>query len=196
VTVTLHAASCGRQPAPLLRPWQASDIPGLLEIHRDPVMSQAARHPITTEQDAHRWLQAQQDGWAGGDRLSFAVLDQAVLDQAVLDQEAAGQPAGVLGQVALRGCAAGREAAEIGYWTAPAARGRGIASGAVVTVTAWAFQALGPLGLQRVDLIHQVDNPASCRVAQKSGYALAGVLPADAPAFPADGHLHRRSAPG
>jgi RimJ/RimL family protein N-acetyltransferase len=186
VTVTLHAASCGRQPAPLLRPWQASDIPGLLEIHRDPVMSQAARHPITTEQDALRWLQAQQDGWAGGDRLSFAVLDQ----------EAAGQPGGVLGQVALRGCAAGREAAEIGYWTAPAARGRGIASGAVVTVTAWAFQALGPLGLQRVDLIHQVDNPASCRVAQKSGYALAGVLPADPPAFPADGHLHSRSAPG
>jgi hypothetical protein len=34
----------------------------------------------------------------------------------------------------------------------------------------------------------------SCRVARKSGYALTGVLPADPPVFPADGHLHTRYA--
>lgn len=41
--------------------------------------------------------------------------------------------------------------------------------------------------------MHQVDNPASCRVAEKAGYRLDRVLPA-VPPFPLDGHLHVRGA--
>jgi L-amino acid N-acyltransferase YncA len=72
------------------------------------------------------------------------------------------------------------------------ARNRGVASHAVEMLTTWAFESFGAAGLRRIELLHQQDNLASCRVAQKSGYALTGVLPADPPAFPVDGHLHTR----
>jgi RimJ/RimL family protein N-acetyltransferase len=72
----------------------------------------------------------------------------------------------------------------------------GIASQAVEMLAGWAFESFGAQGLQRVELLHQEDNLASCRVAQKSGYALIDVLPADPPAFPAAGHLHARYSPG
>jgi RimJ/RimL family protein N-acetyltransferase len=184
VTVVLQAPACGRQPALLLRPWCRQDIPDLIDIYRDPVMRRSARNPIVSEQDAHRWLDVQQQGWADGGRLSFAVLDP--------DPGPANGSASVLGHVVLKEYATGRDSAEIGYWTAPAARNRGVASQAVELLTTWAFDSFGPQGLQRIELLHQQDNLASCRVARKSGYALTRVLPADPPAFPADGHLHTR----
>jgi RimJ/RimL family protein N-acetyltransferase len=182
VSVVLQAPACGRRSALLLRPWCRQDIPDLVEIYRDPVMRRSARNSIMTEQDARRWLAVQREGWAAGDRLSFAVLDPG---------PASGSPR-ALGHVVLKEYATGQESAEVGYWTAPAARNRGVASQAVEMLTVWAFESFGPQGLQRIELLHQVDNLASCRVAQKSGYVLTRVLPADPPAFPADGHLHTR----
>jgi RimJ/RimL family protein N-acetyltransferase len=182
VSVVLQAPACGRRSALLLRPWCRQDIPDLVDIYRDPVMHGSARNAIMTEQDARRWLDIQQEGWAAGGRLSFAVLDL----------KSGSGSATVLGHVVLKEYATGQESAEVGYWTAPAARNRGVASQAVEMLTVWAFESFGPQGLQRIALLHQEDNLASCRVAQKSGYALTGVLPADPPAFPADGHLHTR----
>jgi RimJ/RimL family protein N-acetyltransferase len=84
----------------------------------------------------------------------------------------------VLGNVVLKGYEAGSDAAEVGCRTGAAARNRGIASHAVEMLTTWAFESFGAQGLQRIELLHQADNPASCRVAQKSGSALIRVLPA------------------
>jgi RimJ/RimL family protein N-acetyltransferase len=56
----------------------------------------------------------------------------------------------------------------------------------VEALSAWAFATYQP---GRLELLHQVDNVASCRVADKAGYRLAATLPA-APPFPLDGHLH------
>ena len=186
MTVVLQAPACGRRSALLLRPWCRQDVPDLVGIYRDPVMRGSAKNPIMTEQDAHRWLAVQQEGWAVGGRLSFAVLDPG---------SASGSPR-VLGHVTLKEYATDKDSAEVGYWTVPAARNRGVASQAVEMLTVWAFERFGPEGLQRIELLHQEDNLASCRVAQKSGYALIRVLPADPPAFPAAGHLHTRYAPG
>jgi RimJ/RimL family protein N-acetyltransferase len=166
----------------LLRPWDARDIPQLLAIYRDPAMRPGSRNFIETEQDACRWLEVQQHGWADGHRLAFAVLDS----------EPGGESGRVLGNVVLKGWQTGRDAAEVGYWTAAAARNRGIASHAVRILTAWAFENFGARGLRRIELLHQQDNLASCRVAQKTGYVLAELLPADPPAFPSPGHLHVR----
>ena len=63
MTVVLHVAACGRQPTLVLRPWSSQDRQDLMDIYRDPVMHQSARNPIVTEQDAFRWLEAQQQGW-------------------------------------------------------------------------------------------------------------------------------------
>lgn len=83
------------------------------------------------------------------------------------------------------------ESAEVGYWTAAHARGRGVAPRALEALTIWAFDAFAVEGLERLELLHQVDNRASCRVAEKARYQFLQVFPAQPP-FPRDGHLHVR----
>jgi RimJ/RimL family protein N-acetyltransferase len=68
---------------------------------------------------------------------------------------------------------------EVGYWTAPWARGRGVAARAALLHTRWGFEALG---LPRVELLAAVGNLASQRVAEKAGFVREGVLRAVRPA--------------
>jgi RimJ/RimL family protein N-acetyltransferase len=63
--------------------------------------------------------------------------------------------------------------AEIGYITAPAARGRGIATRALVLISDWAL-TVG--GLRRVELKIDYENPASQRVAERAGFTREGTL--------------------
>jgi len=61
---------------------------------------------------------------------------------------------------------------ELGYITAPAARGRGVASEMLRALTEWAFEQ----GAQRIYLIINVENAASERVAARCGYTREGVM--------------------
>ena len=63
--------------------------------------------------------------------------------------------------------------AEIGYWTVPAARGRGVAAAAVDAACRWAFEHLP---VDRIELCHAVENTASGRVAEKAGFIHEGRL--------------------
>ncbi|WP_099126891.1 GNAT family N-acetyltransferase [Streptomyces sp. ScaeMP-e48] len=166
----------------LLRPWREEDVPALLEAYDDPVMRQWVRMPVSTPEEAARWVEVQREGWESGTRFSFAVTDT-------------GRDGELVGNLALKRPGQGAERAEVGYWTAARARGRGVAPRALEALTAWAFTAFAAEGLVRLDLLHQVDNVASCRVAEKSGYAFAELLGALPPEFPLDGHLHVRRAP-
>ncbi len=158
----------------------------MVEVGRDPVMRQWATSVVDSEVDGARWVEAEQRGWAVGERFGFAVLEA--------------QPGSVreelVGNVVLKGVTSGKPAAEVGYWTAAHARGREVAPRALEALTGWAFGTFEADGLERLELLHQVDNLASCRVAQKSRYDLDSVLPAAPPSFPRDGHLHiRRTSP-
>ena len=64
-----------------------------------------------------------------------------------------------------------RVSAEIGYWLGEEYWGRGIATEALVAVTA---HAVAHHGLTRVFAVPFDWNPASCRVLEKAGYALEG----------------------
>ena len=64
-----------------------------------------------------------------------------------------------------------RGQAEVGYWTAPSARRRGVATAAL---RALSTHALGH-GLERLELLTHWDNPASQRVALAAGYQREGV---------------------
>lgn len=66
-----------------------------------------------------------------------------------------------------------RQAGEIGYWTHPAERGRGIAWRAVTLVTRWAFEELR---LPRVELIIHPLNFQSQVVASRCGFRREGLL--------------------
>ena len=58
-----------------------------------------------------------------------------------------------------------------GYWLLPRARGRGVATRAVIGATAYAFQHLD---LHRIELAHAVENVASCAVAERAGFPHEG----------------------
>ena len=85
-----------------------------------------------------------------------------------------------------------RETAEIGYWTAVAARGRGIAPAAVRAVTDWVFDAFAGASLRQIMLVHDVGNPASRRVPEKAVYPFRELSPANPPHWFTDGHIHMR----
>jgi RimJ/RimL family protein N-acetyltransferase len=66
-----------------------------------------------------------------------------------------------------------RRSAEVGYWVAPPARGRHVARRSVRQIVAWGF---AEHGLQRVQLMADVRNTASQRVAEACGFTREGVL--------------------
>ena len=199
----LRVPPVSRQPALILRPWRATDIPALAaEMSREyptaGMWSRPDERPVKTalpggaerrtgsadERDAARWLASHDRGWRDGDRLSFAVL--AADDGCVL-----------AGNVGLKnreetGRIGERETAEIGYWTAVAARGRGIAPAAVRAVTEWVFDVFAGASLRQIMLVHDVGNLASCRVAEKAGYPFRELSPANPPRWFTDGHIHMR----
>jgi RimJ/RimL family protein N-acetyltransferase len=201
----LRVPAASRQPALILRPWAAADVPALAaEMSRErPIGGMWPRpdeRPVRTalpggaerraglsdERDAARWLASQDRGWRDGDRLSFAVLEADDVGGCVL-----------AGNVGLKNREEAarigeRETAEIGYWTAVAARGRGIAPAAVRAVTDWVFDAFAGAGLRQIMLVHDIDNQASCRVAEKASYPFLELSPANPPHWFTDGHIHMR----
>ncbi len=74
-----------------------------------------------------------------------------------------------LGQCGIDGWSPG-DTAQIGYWLTPKARGRGIATRAVLQLTHWLFD----LGASRVFLTVVEDNLASISVAERAGFLLEG----------------------
>lgn len=201
----LCVSAVRHQPAMILRPWRATDIPALAaEMSRDHLLggmwSRRDERPLRTvlrggaertgpmDKRAARWLASEDRGWRDGDRLCFAVLEVDDVGGCAL-----------AGNVGLKnreetGRIGERETAEIGYWTAVAARGRGIAPAAVRAVTDWLFDAFAGTSLRQIMLVHDVDNPASCRVAEKGGYPFQEFSPANPPHWFADGHIHMRRA--
>jgi RimJ/RimL family protein N-acetyltransferase len=81
-----------------------------------------------------------------------------------------------LGSAIVYRISPGRDA-EIGYWTHPDARGRGVATEACGLAAGHAFAArdAGGLGLRRLSAYAAADNPASHRVLERSGFTRTGI---------------------
>lgn len=142
----------------LLRPWSDEDAPAVRDALNDPAIVQwnpQGGGPID-DGAALLWVKRRAD-WSAGDHASLAVT--------------AANGGELLGSVSLHHIRHGD--ASIGYWTVPAARGRGVAGRAVGRLTEWAF---ADLRLHRVELCHAVANRASCRVADRAGYLAEGTL--------------------
>lgn len=184
---TLHALSPAGPPARpvlFLRPWREEDVPALVEACRDPAMRRWIHQRADNATEGLRWLEEQRRGWASGVRFAFAVLE-----------EDAAASRRLVGNAVLKRPRPDGPSSEVGYWTTSPARGRGVAPRALEALTAWAFDTFAASGLERLDLLHQSGNEASCRVAEKSGYPLHTTVPASPPDHPEPGHLHVRHAP-
>ncbi len=160
----------------LLTAWAEHDLPGIVELADDDHSRafSASLRDVRTIDDARRWL----EGRGGPGRISWAVRDPSTR--------------ALIGRSGLHEFHAIPRSAEIGYGVHPAHRRRGVATAVVATVTRWAFEEMT---LRRVELIHDVGNTVSCRVATQGGYLLEGVE-RDALGYPdgtiADLHRHAR----
>lgn len=77
----------------------------------------------------------------------------------------------LLGSVGLHRVALVAGLAEVGYWVAPWARGRGVATSATDTLTCWGHRQ----GLYRVELLTDPENWQSQRVALGAGFRREGI---------------------
>jgi RimJ/RimL family protein N-acetyltransferase len=149
--------------ATTLRPWAEADIPRIVEGCSDERTRHWLAHlpqPYSTD-DARHYLASVDELASLGLQVGFAVADPDTSQ--------------LLGSLGVMGIAEG--SAEIGYWTHPSARGRGVMSEAVRLATDHALRRsqLGGLGLRRLLLRAGVDNVASRRVAEDAGFTQVGI---------------------
>ncbi|MFD7306996.1 GNAT family N-acetyltransferase [Promicromonospora sp. NPDC059942] len=160
-----------------MRPWGDTDAVALQAAYADPDIQRWHVRRIDSPDEAREMIAGWQRAWAQERRLEWAV---------------AAADGTLLGRLALKDLELFDGVAEIAYWTVPAARGRGVAPQAVTAASAWAFD----VGFRRLELEHSTRNPASCRVAEKTGFAPEGTR--RGAARHADGHhdmhVHARLA--
>lgn len=152
-------------PGVLLRPHVPGDVPRMVEACRDPV----SRHwlpmiaPDYDERHAEEHLHHVREQAAAGRAVSWAVADPA--DDALLGEM----------QISCRDDAHAH--GEVGYWTHPDARGRGVATEAGRLAVRHALLPAqdGGLGMDRVLLRAAAGNEASQRVALRLGFTRTGI---------------------
>jgi RimJ/RimL family protein N-acetyltransferase len=136
----------------VLRPIEARDAGDIAVGLADPETSQymlLIPTPYTAEH-ARSWVKRCEQVWRDGTSYPFAIAGAA--------------DGAFLGSIELSG-----DSGSIGYWVAPGAQGRGVATRALQLLCGWARQR--PLRLTT-----HPDNVASQRVAEKAGFRRAGTV--------------------
>lgn len=140
-------------------PFGEPHLEALEEMLEDPELLRFTRVPEPVPPGFARiWLDRYEAGRRDGSREAFAIVDDG---------------GSFLGLALAPRIGHEARTAELGYVVAPVARGRGVATEALRRLTEWAF---GELGMLRLELLISVENGASKRVAERSGYVCEGVL--------------------
>ncbi len=139
-----------------LRPPEVRDVPAIAEACQDAAIGRWTRVPSPyREEHARAWVEAQPEEAA----VSLLAVDP------VSDE--------LLGSVGLTEVDLERSRAEAGFWTAPWARRRGVASRSLRLLAGWSFDALD---LARVQALAHRDNEASQRTLERAGFIREGLL--------------------
>jgi RimJ/RimL family protein N-acetyltransferase len=142
----------------VLRSWSMADVPDLVRFCNDA--------------EIHRWLSSMPAPYTEDDAIEFvASVDDRLRDGIVRFALADARTDALCGGLGVRIVADG--VAQTGYWVAPGARGRGVASRAAILASRWALRTLS---IARLQLFTDVDNLASMRVAERAGFVREGVL--------------------
>lgn len=144
----------------LLRPWREADIVHQLAAFSDPVFLQHSDWAPTNRAEAQRQLLEQEQLRVQGGAINFAIV--GVTD-----------PGTMLGGISVNHIDQEQGRASLGYWLAPAVRGRGVASRAVRLVADWVFQTVR---LARLEITCGPDNAGSQQVARRTGFTREGLL--------------------
>ncbi|WP_327701861.1 GNAT family N-acetyltransferase [Streptomyces decoyicus] len=145
----------------VLRPFDESDVPALADMMADELVTAwtTVPHPYTTD-EARAWA----TGKAAAVRTEGRGIALAVTE--FLTQR-------LVGTIHVDHTDWRVLSTEIGYVTAPWARGEGYASESVLAVAQWLFH---DQKFERIELRTAADNTASQQVAQKIGCISEGVL--------------------
>jgi RimJ/RimL family protein N-acetyltransferase len=141
----------------VLRLPTEADIDAITKACQDPEIQHWVPVPVPYERsDAAQFVASRPERWAADDgEMTFAVTDAT--------------DGRLLGMVGLHAHDATMR--EIGFWTAPWARGQGVMTDAARMACEFGFEVLG---LQRVEWWARVGNEASRRVAEKLGFRMEG----------------------
>ncbi|MEH0845256.1 GNAT family protein [Micromonospora sp. CPCC 205711] len=142
-----------------LRPFRLDDAADTAAACSDPLTQRfiSGMPDPYTEESARWWVtEGAPAAWAAGGS-AYAIADPAS------DR--------LLGGTGLSQVVPTRGQAEIGYWVAPWARGRGVATAATRALAAHAFAA----GISRLELLTHEENAGSQRVALAAGFRFEGV---------------------
>jgi RimJ/RimL family protein N-acetyltransferase len=140
-----------------LRPWGPGDAGAVLAACQDPLIARFVPIPQPyTEAHARTFVATRRRDWETEDERSFAIVDPATDD--------------LLGAIARHGPVGHR--VTFGYWLAPEARGRGVATRALRLVVDWTLATTSAI---RLDLWTDLENEASGRVAERAGFVREGI---------------------
>lgn len=145
-----------------LRPLRDGDVPRVVEACTEERTSHWLSLPRPyTSADARAWLLDRAEQLAAGSAVTWAVVDPRSDE--------------LLGAINAFDIEARREA-EIGYWTHPDARGRGVMTEACGLVLRHCFASYdeGGLGLLRVSIAAAEGNTASQHVIERNGFTQVG----------------------
>ena len=143
-----------------LRPWRADDAPAVFKACQDPEIPRFVPIPQPyTMADAEWFVRNSREESSAGPSAHFAIVEPST---DVL-----------LGAISRHGPRpeVGHRAA-VGYWLAPDARGRGVATRAVRLLTDWTFRTTDVV---RMELYTDIENERSGRVALRAGFDLEGI---------------------
>lgn len=135
-----------------------ADVDAIFEACQDPDTRRYTMVPSPyRREDADGFVAKTAQWWADGTETTWAIRDGAAL-------------AGMIGLHDI-----GRGNASLGYWMAPASRGRGLLTEAARAVVDWGFAGEG-LALQRIEWRAVVGNTGSARIARALGFRYEGTL--------------------
>lgn len=147
----------------------ADDVATVAAACQDPDIADwtVVPSPYTRKDAEHFVHRFVPDGWARGTEYTWAIREPGDTDGPLLGMVGLhheGNPG-----------AAGERAAEVGFWSVPGARGRGITTEAARLAVDWGFDPEG-LGLAVINWTAYVGNWGSRRVAWRLGFRVEGTI--------------------
>jgi RimJ/RimL family protein N-acetyltransferase len=145
-----------------LRPWRADDAAALHALVRESMPRFRRWLPWCRAgyglADAVAHIERCRTGWARGELYAFAVIDA--------------RTHALVASVGINQLRMQHRCGNLGYWVCSARQGEGIAPRIVVAAARFAFRRLG---LVRLEIVVDVANRASRRVAEKAGAQFEGI---------------------
>ncbi len=144
-----------------IRPWVPTDAPWVYAACQGPEVQRWTRVPVPylLEHATGFVSKLASHKWSSSTGAAFAIID-----------EETGRGVGSVGLVSVD---PSNRVAEAGYWMSEEGRGRGLTARALELLSSW---TLTTGNLVRIELLVEVGNAPSRKVAERSGFVLDGVL--------------------